>query len=483
MTRAPSTPPVTVRPGTSTDRTASTWWRWAWRTRPGSRAAEPVRQAEVVPLPSLAKLESWLGLSAAGEPAFVYRLVPGAAPRRGPAAGSSTSAAATARTAGRSRSSASSPPAPGWPRPTSGCSSSWRATRAASTGSSSSPTTTWPSCSRCWPRAGWCTAARRCASRPSRRAPRSTSPPPPTARGPASSSSSPTGAPPAFDTSMLLVGRRSASLLDGQEAYRLEPDLPPRLWRAWLLEPSMSFPAGQVERALSFFAAHLPRFDLRLRADGLDVVEDETPELLLSLEGTRGAGEGPARRALRLGHGAGLARRARTWATPPRPGPKGRTLFRRQEAMEREAGQRLLGPGLQVRPQHRHLRGQRRCGDRTSGPPGLAELPKEWERFVARPPRVKLRRRLRPRVRVSTGGNWFELDARFETDDQPVDLGAVRLWLKSGRRFMPAGRRQLRRGRPRGDQPRRGSARGGRGAAGHAHHPAAARTRPARSMR
>ena len=38
--------------------------------------AEPVRVAEIVPLPSLAKLESWLGLSAAGEPAFVYRLSP-----------------------------------------------------------------------------------------------------------------------------------------------------------------------------------------------------------------------------------------------------------------------------------------------------------------------------------------------------------------------------------------------------------------------
>src|SRR5262249_46060719 len=39
-------------------------------TRPGP----PPREAEVVPLPALAKLESWLGLSAAGEPSFVYRL-------------------------------------------------------------------------------------------------------------------------------------------------------------------------------------------------------------------------------------------------------------------------------------------------------------------------------------------------------------------------------------------------------------------------
>ena len=38
--------------------------------------AEPGRPADIVPLPALAKLESWLGLSAAGEPSFVYRLAP-----------------------------------------------------------------------------------------------------------------------------------------------------------------------------------------------------------------------------------------------------------------------------------------------------------------------------------------------------------------------------------------------------------------------
>src|SRR5262249_25798364 len=69
---------------------------------------------------------------------------------------------------------------------------------------------------------------------------------------------------------------------------------------------------------------------------------------------------------------------------------------------------------------------------------GLAELPGTWERFVARPPRVRVRRRLRPRVRGTTGGNgWFALDARFAADEHAVDLGAVRLWLNSGRRFIP----------------------------------------------
>src|SRR5262249_30993290 len=57
-----------------------------------------------------------------------------------------------------------------------------------------------------------------------------------------------------FDTSLLLIGRRTTMLLEGQTAYALEPDLPARLWRAWMREPSMTFPTAQVERALSFFA-------------------------------------------------------------------------------------------------------------------------------------------------------------------------------------------------------------------------------------
>src|SRR5262245_27218856 len=40
------------------------------------RPPEPGRAGEVVPLPALAKLESWLGVSAVGEPSFVYRLAP-----------------------------------------------------------------------------------------------------------------------------------------------------------------------------------------------------------------------------------------------------------------------------------------------------------------------------------------------------------------------------------------------------------------------
>src|SRR5262249_7671091 len=239
-----------------------------------------------------------------------------------------------------------------------------------------------------------------------------------------------------FDTSMLLVGRRNASLLDGQDAYPLEPDLPPRLWRAWLREPSMSFPAAQVERALSFFAAHLPRIDLRLRADGLDVVEDATPALLLSLEGS--AEQVKAQLAARYGSatvpvGPGPAHLGYAAS----PGAKGRTLHRPQEAVERHGAQRMLSLGFRFDPATSTYEAS---GDAAVSfwSSGLTELPGDWERFVARPPRVQVRRRLRPRVRVSSGGNgWFELDARFEAEGQSVDLGAVRLWLQSRRRFIP----------------------------------------------
>ena len=45
---------------------------------------------------------------------------------------------------------------------------------------------------------------------------------------------------------------------------------------------------------------------------------------------------------------------------------------------------------------------------------GLATLPAEWERFLAKAPRIRMRRKLRPKVRVATASNgWFELDARL----------------------------------------------------------------------
>src|SRR6185436_10359696 len=64
-------------------------------------------------------------------------------------------------------------------------------------------------------------------------------------------------------------------------------------------------------------------------------------------------------------------------------------------------------------------------------------LPKEWDMFAAAPPKVRIRPRIKPRIRVNMSAvNWFELDADFVTDDQSVDLGAVRMWLDSGRRYV-----------------------------------------------
>ena len=70
----------------------------------------------------------------------------------------------------------------------------------------------------------------------------------------------------------LLAGRRTLALV-AQTLYPVEPEFPPRLLRKWLLEPTMSFPPGQLDRVLTFFAAHLPRFRMTLKADGVDVEE------------------------------------------------------------------------------------------------------------------------------------------------------------------------------------------------------------------
>jgi len=238
-----------------------------------------------------------------------------------------------------------------------------------------------------------------------------------------------------FETSVLLVGRRSTVLLEGQTAYALDPELPARMWRAWMREPSMSFPTSQVERVLSFFAAHLPRIELRLRADGLDVVEDAQPAFVLTLEGS--AEEVRAQLAARYGPATvPVSPTAVHLGYAASPG-KGRTLYRRQEALEREAGQALLALGFRHDAQSSVYEA---TGDAAVSfwSAGVQTLPGGWERFLARAPKVRVRRKLRPRVRVAAGSNgWFELDARFESEEQAVDLGAVRLWLRSGRRFIP----------------------------------------------
>jgi SNF2 family DNA or RNA helicase len=68
---------------------------------------------------------------------------------------------------------------------------------------------------------------------------------------------------------------------------------------------------------------------------------------------------------------------------------------------------------------------------------GYPRLPASWERYGAVAPKVRVRAPLKPRIRVGMSSNrWFELDAEFCADDQLIDLGAVRLWLNSGRRFI-----------------------------------------------
>src|SRR5262249_43869932 len=73
----------------------------------------------------------------------------------------------------------------------------------------------------------------------------------------------------------------------GQVLYPVEPNLPGRLVRKWRLEPSMSFPSDQVTRALTFFAAHLPRFRMALKADGVQVEEAVEPKFVLTLDGAQ----------------------------------------------------------------------------------------------------------------------------------------------------------------------------------------------------
>ncbi|ATB41667.1 SNF2/helicase [Cystobacter fuscus] len=234
---------------------------------------------------------------------------------------------------------------------------------------------------------------------------------------------------------ILLAGMRTY-IISGQNLLPVEPDLPPRLVRKWLLEPTMAFPVGQLDRVLTFFAAHLPRFQMALKADDIDVDESVEPRFLLTLEGSServkvqlAARYGQTTVAVsptasHLGYASGV-------------GTEGRKLYRRREEEERAAGKRLQDLGLRYDP-HTHAYDASGDGAIEFWARGLASLPSSWERFGVQAPKVRLRPKLRPRIRVGMSGvSWFELDAEFITDDQAVDLGAVRMWLDSGRRFVP----------------------------------------------
>ncbi|HEX6244173.1 MAG TPA: SNF2 helicase associated domain-containing protein, partial [Polyangiales bacterium] len=235
--------------------------------------------------------------------------------------------------------------------------------------------------------------------------------------------------------SILLAGMRTY-IITGQTLSPVEPDLPPRLVRKWLLEPTMAFPVGQLDRVLTFFAAHLPRFQMALKADDIDVDESVEPRFLLTLEGSServkvqlAARYGQTTVAVsptasHLGYASGV-------------GTEGRKLYRRREEEERAAGKRLQDLGLRYDP-HTHAYDASGDGAIEFWARGLSSLPDEWERYGVQAPKVRLRPKLRPRIRVGMSGvSWFELDAEFVTDDQAVDLGAVRMWLDSGRRFVP----------------------------------------------
>ncbi|MBL8952401.1 MAG: DEAD/DEAH box helicase, partial [Myxococcaceae bacterium] len=185
-----------------------------------------------------------------------------------------------------------------------------------------------------------------------------------------------------------------------------------------------------------YFAAHLPRFRLTLKADGLDVAEDVEPKFVLTVEGT------PEKVKAKL-----AARYGQSVTVPVSPsavhlgyasggGPDGRRLILRQEVKERTAGRLLTEAGFRHDPAAETYEA---VADAALDfwAKGKSSLPREWEMFAAAPPKVRIRAKVKPRIRVNMSTvNWFDLDADFVTEDQSVDLGAVRMWLDSGRRYV-----------------------------------------------
>ncbi len=234
---------------------------------------------------------------------------------------------------------------------------------------------------------------------------------------------------------VVLSGVRTWVMI-GQTTYTLEPDFPPRLLRKWLLEPNMTFPTGQIDRVLTYFAAHLPRFHLALKADGLDVDEDVAPHFVLTVEGV------PEKVRARL-----AAKYGAQVTVPVSPsavhlgyasggGTTGRKLYLRRELEERAAGKALTEQGFKYDPAGESYEAS---GDAALEfwSKGKSTLPDTWDLFAAAAPKIRMRPKVKPRIRVNMSAvNWFELDADFITDDQSVDLGAIRMWLDSGRRFI-----------------------------------------------
>ncbi|QAT83712.1 SNF2/helicase domain-containing protein [Corallococcus coralloides] len=234
---------------------------------------------------------------------------------------------------------------------------------------------------------------------------------------------------------IVLAGRRTY-VIQAQNLHAVEPDFPPRLLRKWLLEPTMAFPSGQLDRVLTFFAAHLPRFRMSLKADDIEVDESVEPRFVLTLEGA--AERVKVQLAARYGQTTvAVSPTATHLGYASGVGEDARKLYRRRDEVERAAGKLLLDQGLRF---DQAAQAFDASGDVALEfwARGLASLPAEWERYGVSAPKVRLRPKLKPRIRVGMSGvQWFDLDAEFVTDDQAVDLGAVRMWLDSGRKFIP----------------------------------------------
>ena len=108
----------------------------------------------------------------------------------------------------------------------------------------------------------------------------------------------------------------------------------------------MAFPVGQLDRILTFFAAHLPRFRMSLRADGVEVEESVEPRFILTIEGGIEQHQGAAGGAVQPDHRAGVAHRAAPGVRQRRRGRASRKLYRRREEQERDAGKLLLSKGF-----------------------------------------------------------------------------------------------------------------------------------------